>query len=77
VIENQGGNEMNLYTFRFKPQVWESEAQVVGTKESIFHLANEFENSKKKFTVSDFCGILAQEDFGYGGFKYWVMKLND
>ena len=68
---------MNLYTLRFYSENCKSEAQVVGTKESIFHLANLFEISKRKFTVSDSCGILAQEVLGYGGFKYWVMKIND
>lgn len=68
---------MILYTLRFYAENCQSEAEVVGTKESIFLLANVFENSKRKFTVSDSCGILAPQVLGYGGFKYWVMSFND
>lgn len=46
--------------------------QVIGTRESVFQLANILESKKILFSVSNTLGYKEnQHQLGYGGFAYW------
>jgi len=65
-----------LYTFIFLDTNKREQVQVVGTRESIFQLANVFEKLKREFKISDCAGALKQQDMGWGGFQYWVTSFD-